>query len=339
MYTVDELLNKMVELKASDLHMTVGVPPTYRINGELVRSNDEILKPQDTEEFAKLILTMEQYETFKTNRELDLCISRPNAGRYRINIFHQRNSVALVLRLVNSEIPSIDELGLPLVIQDVAKKTKGLFLVTGPTGSGKSTTLAAIIELINRNRNAHVITLEDPIEYLHKHKKSIINQREIGDDSRSYANALRAALREDPDVILVGEMRDLETISIALTAAETGHLVLSTLHTTGAAATIDRIIDVFPPVQQIQIKAQLSDVLIGVFSQALIPRADKEGRVLAYETMMLNAAIRNLIREGKTYQIATVMQTSIRVGMITFEQHLQDLYERGIISKGNMEIL
>lgn len=332
-YDIDELLDLVTQHNASDLHLTVGVPPTVRVNGELVKIGEQILLPKDTEEVAQRILTEEEFTRLRKGKEIDLCISRANIGRFRINVYMQRNSIAMACRLVTPDIPSLNSLGLPPVIEEIAKKTKGLFLVTGPTGSGKSTTLASIVELINRQRKAHIITLEDPIEYLHKHKQSIVNQREIGEDSKSYATALKAALREDPDVILVGEMRDLETISIALTAAETGHLVLSTLHTIGAAKTIDRIIDVFPSYQQSQIRVQLASVLIGVFSQLLLPRIDMKGRALIYEVMMVNPAIRNLIRENKTFQILSVMQTNAKAGMVTIDQELVNVCKRGIISK------
>lgn len=332
-YNVDDLLKVMVERKASDIHLTVGVPPTLRVYGELLKLEGKPLMPGDTENIAKQILDGEQLTKLKKGREIDLCISRVDSGRFRINAYMQRSSIGLAIRFVTPDIPSIESLNLPQNIFEVANKAKGLFLVTGPTGSGKSTTLASLIEIINRNRNAHIITLEDPIEYLHKHNKCIVNQREIGSDSRTFPAALTASLRQDPDVILIGEMRDLETISTALTAAETGHLVLATLHTTGAAKTIDRIIDIFPPYQQSQIRVQLASVLIGVLSQLLLPRIDREERVLAYEIMMVNPAIKNLIRESKTYQIISVMQTNSKTGMNTIDQKLIDLCQRGIISK------
>ncbi|MGE5474735.1 MAG: type IV pilus twitching motility protein PilT [Ignavibacteriales bacterium] len=334
-YVIDELLKMMVSNKASDLHLTVGVPPTIRVDGDLKKMGTEVLYPRDTEEIVRQILDEEQVSKLKKGKEIDLCISRADSGRFRINCFLQRSSIAMAFRYVTPEIPDISSLKLPHNVEDIAKKTKGLFLVTGPTGSGKSTTLAAIIELINRERQAHIITLEDPIEYLHKHKKSIVNQREIGADTKSFPNALTAALREDPDVILIGEMRDLETISTALTAAETGHLVLATLHTTGAAKTIDRIIDIFPSYQQQQIRVQLAGVLLGVMSQVLVQKISGEGRVLAYEIMMANSAIKNLIRENKTFQILSFMQTNTRSGMITIDQQLIDLCQRGIISREN----
>ena len=257
----------------------------------------------------------------------------PNVARYRVNVFKQRGSAALAFRVVSTEIPSPEKLGVPESVVNLYQRKRGLILVTGPTGSGKSTTLAAIIDKVNSNRDAHIITLEDPIEYLHQHKMSMVNQREIGLDSENYANALRAALREDPDVILVGEMRDFETISVAITAAETGHLVLSTLHTIGAASTIDRVIDVFPPHQQQQIRVQLSNVLEAVISQQLIPTSDGRGRCAAFEVMHANHAVRNLIREGKSHQLQSIMQTNRKLGMVTMDEALTQLYLEGKIDK------
>ena len=276
-----------------------------------------------------------QENMFKDRGELDFSFSIPNIGRYRVNVFRQRGSVACAMRIVGTEIPSLKVLVYLSQLLTSHSKKRGLVLVTGPTGSGKSTTLASLIDRINDNRNAHVITLEDPIEYLHSHRKAMINQREIGLDTRSYADALRAALREDPDVILVGEMRDLETISTAITAAETGHLVFSTLHTIGAAATIDRIIDVFPPHQQQQIRIQLAVVLEAVISQQLIPTADRRGRVAAFEVMHGTIPIKNLIREAKTYQITSVLQTGRKDGMISMDDALLDLYNKGVIDAEN----
>ena len=331
-YNIDELLSKMIEEKASDLHLTTGVSPVMRVNGDLIQMGEVRIKPNDTENFIQHLLTEEEMDKLMLAGEYDVAMSRPNIGRFRLNVFMQRGTYALAIRHVNTELPDIDQLGIPHIVKDIAKKTRGLFLVTGPTGSGKSTTLASIISLINQQRSCHILTLEDPIEYLHKHNKSIVNQREIGRDSKSYANALRAALREDPDVILIGEMRDLETISIALTAAETGHLVFSTLHTIGAAKTIDRIIDVFPPHQQQQIKVQLSSILIGILSQALIPRCDMDRRVAAYEVMLSTPAIKNMIRENKTHQVYSVMQTSQKEGMNVLDDHLVALFRQGMIS-------
>ncbi|QCX32720.1 type IV pilus twitching motility protein PilT [Caloramator sp. E03] len=332
MIPFQELLAKTVELNASDLHITVGIPPTMRINGNLMPYGNERLTPKEVEEYTKYVLTEEQYQKYISIGEIDLSYSVQGIGRFRVNIFRQRGSDAMALRTVALQMPTLEKLNMPPVIKNLCKKTRGLILVTGPTGSGKSTTLAAMINEINNTRSGHIITLEDPIEYLHKHKKSIVNQREIGYDTKSYSAALRSALREDPDVILVGEMRDLETISIAITAAETGHLVMSTLHTIGASKTIDRIVDVFPPHQQQQIKVQLSAVIEGIISQQLITRADGEGRVCALEIMVATPAIRNLIREGKTHQIDSAVQTGGKYGMKTMDMSLVELYKKGIIT-------
>lgn len=335
MVTFDELLNVARDKKASDLHLTVGLPPKVRIDGELVDLNYPKLAPQDVEDIAYTLMTEKQREIFAQEGELDFAFSVPQVGRFRTNVFRQRGSVALSMRLVGTKIPEPEELGVPKSVIELYKKKRGLVLVTGPTGSGKSTTLASIINKINHELNAHVITLEDPIEFLHSHDKAMINQREIGLDTVAYDKALRSALREDPDVILVGEMRDLETISTAITAAETGHLVFSTLHTIGAAATIDRIIDVFPPHQQQQIRIQLAMVLEAVISQQLIPSYDKNGRVAAFEVMHGTVPIRNLIREGKTHQIASVIQTGRKEGMKTMDDALIELYMQGKISPEN----
>ncbi len=332
MLTIEELLQVAADNKASDVHITVGVPPKMRVNGALISMDYPKLLPDDTEPLIDSILDRRHKEIYQEKGEVDFSISIPQIGRYRVNVFRQRGSAAAALRVVGTEIPTADSLGVPLAVQELYKRKRGLVLVTGPTGSGKSTTLASMIDLINVNTNNHVVTLEDPIEYLHMHKNSMVNQREIGFDTLSYANALRAVLREDPDVILVGEMRDLETISIAITAAETGHLVFSTLHTIGAAATIDRVIDVFPPHQQQQIRVQLAMVLEAVISQQLVPTMDKKRRVAAFEVMITNPAIKNLIREGKTYQIGTQIQTNRKLGMITMDDALYDLYRRGEIS-------
>lgn len=331
MYFLKELLVNTLELGASDLHLTVAVPPTVRKNGKLIKIGNENLLPEDIEKFAREILE-EKYEEYLEIGEYDISYSLTGVGRFRANIFKQRNSDAIAIRVIALKIPTLDELKYPSVLKDISNKQRGLILVTGPTGSGKSTTLAAMINEINSSRQGHIITLEDPIEYLHKHKSCIINQREIGKDSKSYKNALKAILREDPDVILVGEMRDLETISIAITAAETGHLVLSTLHTIGSAKTIDRIIDVFPPYQQQQVKVQLASVLQAVVSQQLIEKADGSGRTAALEVMVTTPGIQNLIREGKTHQIESAVQTGSKYGMKTMDMALADLYKRGEIS-------
>ena len=331
-YTIDTLLEKAKEMGASDLHLTAGIPPKCRVHGSLVEMGFEKLSPEDTEQLIMPIVPKQHIETFKERGEIDFAYFIPRLGRYRVNAFRQRSALATVIRLVGTEIPTPEALGLPPSVVELTKKKRGLVLVTGPTGSGKSTSLASLIDVINNNYNAHIITLEDPIEYLHHHKEAIVNQREIGMDTLSYGNALRAALREDPDVILVGEMRDLDTISTAITAAETGHLVFSTLHTIGAAATIDRIIDVFPPHQQQQIRIQLASVLESVISQQLLPTADGKGRVAAFEVMHGIPAVKNLIREGKTHQISTIIQTNKKLGMQTMDDALFDLYIRKKIS-------
>ncbi len=328
-----EILKRAVELECSDVHISAGMPPVVRKDGNLMPISGEPLSADQTHRFARALLNDEQWEAFENKGEIDLSLSITGVHRFRVNAYKQRGSCSLAIRLVNLRIPDFEELGLPPVVQEFANRKSGLVLVTGPTGSGKSTTLAAIVNKINMERAAHIITLEEPIEYLHRHQKSIVNQREVGSDTRSFAAGLRAALRQDPDVILIGEMRDLETISIAITAAETGHLVLSTLHTVGAAKTIDRIIDVFPPHQQQQVKFQLSTVLEGVISQQLIPRKDSAGRVAAVEVMVVTPAIRNLIREGKTYQITNAIQTGARLGMKTMDQALLELYKKGLIAK------
>ena len=322
-----------IEKNASDIHITVGVPIIYRINGKLIKINDTMIKPDNTEAIVKGILSERQFKDLVDKGELDTSFSSPGKGRFRINIYKQRGSYALAIRIIPLNIPSIEDLGLPGIVRDLAMLPRGLILVTGPTGSGKSTTLASMIDLINTEKNYHILTLEDPIEYLHRHKKSIVNQREIGNDSMNFSSSLRAALRQDPDVILVGEMRDLETIGIALTAAETGHLVLSTLHTLGAAKTVDRVIDVFPPHQQQQVRIQFSSVLQGIISQQLLPKVDDKGRVAAFEIMVATSAIRNLIREDKTHQIDTAVQTGAKFGMQTLDTSLLDIYRRGLITK------
>lgn len=333
MPTIEEILRAAKEAGASDVHITVGIPPKMRVNGKLITMNYGKMLPADTLEIVLEIMKPNQREKFEEHGEYDMSFSIPDLGRYRVNAYRQRGSVAMAFRLVGTKIPAPEELGVPESVVDLYQRKRGLILVTGPTGSGKSTTLAAIIDKINNNRDSHVITLEDPIEYLHQHKMAMVNQREIGLDSENYANALRAALREDPDVILVGEMRDFETISVAITAAETGHLVLSTLHTIGAASTVDRVIDVFPPHQQQQIRVQFANVLEAVISQQLIPTADGRGRVAAFEVLHANHAVRNLIREGKSHQLASVMQTNRKLGMITMDEAIIQLYYEGKIER------
>ena len=320
---------------ASDVHLTVGISPKMRLHGSLmnVSGHMEILTAEDTWEMTNSVVNERQKEHLLTYGEVDMSYESEDMGRYRVNIFKQRDAYALALRLISAHIPKSEDLGVPPSVVDLYKLKRGLVLVTGPTGSGKSTTLASIIDKINQNRDAHILTLEDPIEYVHSHKKSIVNQREVGQDTDSYANALRAALREDPDVILVGEMRDYETISVAVTAAETGHLVLSTLHTIGAASTIDRIIDVFPPHQQQQIKVQLANTLQAVVSQQLMPTWDGEGRVAAFEVLHANHAVRNLIREGKAHQLVSVIQTNRKAGMMTMDESIRQLYQENQIDR------
>lgn len=332
--SLEELLTIGKEQCASDVHLTVGVPPKIRVNGHLITLTQyDRLMPPDTKQYVEQIMDAKQLAAFEERGEYDMSFSIRALGRYRVNAFHQRGSMAIALRIVGTEVPDPVSLGVPQSVIDLYQRKRGLILVTGPTGSGKSTTLAGIIDKINNNRDAHIITLEDPIEYLHQHKRSIVNQREIGLDSYSYANALRAALREDPDVILVGEMRDFETISVAITAAETGHLVLSTLHTIGAASTVDRVIDVFPPHQQQQIRVQLANVLEAVVSQQLIPLRDGTGRVAAFEVLHSNHAVRNLIREGKSHQLMSVMQTNRKMGMMPMDEAIQQLFMEGKISR------
>ena len=331
---IEEILELAHEQNASDIHLTAGKPVVFRIDGELIEIPGPKLMPQDVEEFAMPLFENNPrlLEEFRRDGEIDFSFSLIGKSRFRVNVFHQRGSVAVAMRLLPFRIPAPEELGLPESVKELCHLQRGLVLVTGATGSGKSTTLASLINLINQNYKKHIITLEDPIEYLHRHDKSVVNQRELGSDTISYASALRAALRQDPDVILVGEMRDLETISTAITAAETGHLVFSTLHTNSAPATIDRIVDVFPPYQQQQIRVQLANVLEGVISQQLIHKEAEAGRVAAFEVMMANAAIRNLIRENKAYQLTSQIQINKRNGMQTMDDSLFELHLAGKIS-------
>lgn len=333
--SLSELLHKLAELGGSDLHVTTGTPPLVRVHGE-IRPLDGYrpLTSAETKQLAYSVLTDSQKHRFEENLELDFSFGVKGLSRFRANIFNQRGAVGAVFRAIPYEIKSFDELGLPQVVKELCNKPRGLVLVTGPTGSGKSTTLAAVIDKINVERHEHILTIEDPIEFLHNHKSCIVNQREVNADTRGFAQALRTALRQDPDVVLVGEMRDLETIESALRIAETGHLTLATLHTNSAVSTINRIIDVFPSMQQAQVRAQLSLTLEGILCQTLLPRADGRGRALAMEILVPNAAIRNLIREDKVHQIYSMMQTGQDLhGMQTFNQSLASLYHKRIISK------
>jgi twitching motility protein PilT len=333
-YSIDTLLERMVGRGASDLHLTVGSPPAIRVNGHLHRLDDvAALTAEDSRQLLYRILNTEQQKRLEIDRQIDLSHSLPGVARFRVNIYSQRESLAGAFRMIPDSLKTLEELGLPTSLYELANKPRGLVLVTGPTGSGKSTTLAALIDEINRTRADHIITIEDPIEFLHRHKKCVVNQREIGPDATTFADALRGALRQDPDVILLGEMRDLETISTALTAAETGHLVFATLHTQDAASTIDRVIDVFPAAQQGQIRTQLAGTIQGVVAQGLLPTADGQGRVPAIEILLPDDAVRNLIRQAKLEQIYSVMQTNTARGMQTMEQSLADLVKRGVVAR------
>jgi twitching motility protein PilT len=329
---IDELLEYTVQKGATDLHLAVGIPPVIRIDGALIAAPFTPLGAQHAQRLVYDILTDEQIQRFEQTLELDFSHQLHALSRFRCNTFRDKGNVSSAYRVIPAQIPTVRDLSLPLVLEDLARKPRGLILVTGPTGSGKSTTLAAMTGQINRERACHVITIEDPIEYLHTHIKSIVNQREVGHDTREFPNALRAALREDPDVILVGEMRDLETMALAVTAAETGHLVFATVHTNSAAETVDRIVDVFPPGQQEQIRIQLSNNLQAVLTQQLLPRANTPGRICAMEIMTATPAIRNLVRENKAHQITSIIQTSANVGMQTMDQCLADYYQRGLIT-------
>jgi twitching motility protein PilT len=330
--SIDELLELMVGRGASDLHITVGTPPAVRVRGHVSRLDEySALDPDTTRTLLYQILSTEQQKRFEVNRQLDFSHSIPGVARFRVNVYMQRESVGAAFRVIPDQIKTLEELQLPTSLAQLAQKPRGLVLVTGPTGSGKSTTLAAMIDEVNRTRHEHILTIEDPIEFVHRHKSCIVNQREIGVDAVGFGEALRGALRQDPDVILVGEMRDLETIAIALTAAETGHLVLGTLHTQSAASTIDRIIDVFPAEQQEQVRIQIASSLQGVITQALLPTADGQGRVAALEILLPDDAVRNLVRQGKVEQIYSVMQTNTARGMQTMEQALQELVSRRIV--------
>jgi twitching motility protein PilT len=331
--SIDDLLEQMVAHGASDLHVTVGSPPAFRVRGHIVRAEQfDALTADDTRSLLYRVLTSEQQKNFELKRQLDFAYSMPGLARFRVNVYYQREAVSAAFRLIPQDIKTLEELRLPPILHSMATYPRGLVLVTGPTGSGKSTTLAAIIDEINRTRAEHILTVEDPIEFVHRHKKCIVNQREIGPDASSFAEALKAALRQDPDIILVGEMRDLETISTALTAAETGHLVFGTLHTQSASSTIDRVIDVFPPAQQQQVRIMIANSLQAVVTQALLPTADGHGRIAALEVLLPDDAVRNLVRQAKVEQIYTVMQTSSSRGMQTMEQALADLVLRHVVT-------
>jgi twitching motility protein PilT len=332
--SIDTLLERMVALNASDLHITVGSHPVVRVRGSLERLGDfPQLSADETQTLVYRILSTEQQKQLEIRRNIDLAYGIPGLARFRVNVFFQRETLGAAFRLIPTEIKTLEELGIPGSLHALTDKPRGLVLVTGPTGSGKSTTLAALIDEINRRRSEHILTIEDPIEFVHKHKRCVVNQREIGPDATSFADALRAALRQDPDVILLGEMRDLETIGTAITAAETGHLVFATLHTQSAPSTVDRIIDAFPAGQQDQIRIQLAATLEGVVTQALLPTADGRGRVAALEILYPDDAVRNLIRQGKVEQIYSVMQTGTGRGMQTMEQSLAELTLRNVITK------
>jgi twitching motility protein PilT len=332
------VLTHMVEVRASDVHLSPGFPPAIRVRGRISPIEDQPpLQPQETREIVYSILNDSQRKRFENDQQLDFAYSIPGVARFRVNCFFQRGSISAAFRLIPYEIQSLESLGLPLVMEEFTRRPRGFVLVTGPTGSGKSTSLASMIDMINSEREEHILTIEDPIEFLHGHKKCIINQREIGADAPDFSVALKAALREDPDVILVGEMRDLETISTALTAAETGHLVFATLHTQSTAQTVDRIIDVFPAQQQHQVRMQLSIALQGVVTQQLLPTADGSARIAACEVLVPTPAVRNLIREGKTHQIYSAIQTAGAVGMQTMDAHLAQLVRMGRITRSLAE--
>ncbi len=330
---IGELLKLMIDKGASDLHLRVPSPPVLRINGELVAQKDlPALTAKDTEALFEQITTMEQRDTFYKEKDLDFAYSISGLARFRVSAMQQRGTISLALRMVPFEIKSIDELGLPQICKQLILKPRGLILVTGPTSSGKSTTMAAMIRHLNENSGRNIITIEDPIEFLHRNDKCLIAQRDIGDDTRDFATALMHALRHDPDVIIVGEMRDLETIAIAIQAAETGHLVMGTLHTTDAAQTVDRVIDIFPPSQQSQIRLQFSQVIVAVLSQALLPKIGGGGRVAAFEILIANSAVRNLLREGKSFELPNVMQLSSGEEMRTLDHALAELVQKKLVT-------
>ncbi len=330
---ISEILKFSTEQGASDLHISAGEPPIIRVDGDIQKVDMPSLSKENVHSLLYDLLNDHQRNIFESKKEIDFALDLKGIARFRVNAFYQTNGEAIVLRTIPTEIKSLDQLGLPGMLADLTKKTKGLVLVTGPTGSGKSTTLAAMVESINLSKKVHILTIEDPIEFIYQPKLSLVNQRELGADTHSFGNALRSALREDPDVILVGEMRDLETISLAITAAETGHLVFATLHTSSAAKTVDRVIDVFPHEQQGQIRTMFSESLIAVVTQNLLKKADGRGRVAALEIMVGTPAIKNLIREGKVAQIPGMMQTGKQFGMQTMDATLVDMYKRGVVTR------
>lgn len=336
-----DILKKGLAYRASDIHLTVSRPPLYRVDGELLsHPQDSVLSPADTERLSMQLMPAESARNeLQSTGQVDFSNSLAGIGRFRANIYRQRGSLAAAVRLIPVEVPGLKDLDLPPMVANLALRERGLILVTGVTGSGKTTTLAAMIDYINEERKRHILTLEDPIEYLHKHKNSIVNQREIGTDAHSFGEALKSALRQDPDVILVGEMRDLDTIATVLTAAETGHLVMATLHSSSAASSIERIVDVFPPDQQRQIRIQLASCLQGIITQQLLMRQDIPGRAAAVEILVATPAIRNMIRENKVHQIYSAMQTGQSVGMITMEKSIKSLYSEGLVSREEYERL
>ncbi len=329
---IKELFDQVAKENASDLLISAGAPPVLRVDGELLRCPGDALTPEQAKDLVYDFLTPEQRAHFEQHKELDFSLAYGRKHRYRVNVYYQKQAVSAALRPIPDSVPGFEELGLPDAVEDLVNARQGLVLVTGPAGHGKTTTLASVIDRINNTRACHVITIEDPIEYLHFHKRSLVDQREVGGDTNGFNEALRYVLRQNPDVILVGEMRDLETIQAALRAAETGHLVLTTLHTNDATQTVDRIVDVFPAGQQQQVRFQLSMCLLAIISQRLLPRADGKGRVLACELLQSNTAIANLIREGKTHQVYGVMETSTKEGMITLDRSLKELYMNGAIT-------
>ncbi len=326
------LLKEMKDRGASDLHLVARISPMFRIDGALKRLDEGILTDKETKSLIYSFIDERQIAEFEKNHELDFSFGKPGLGRFRANVHFQRGSIAAAIRRIPDRVPSLSELNLPPILAELALKEKGLVLVTGPSGCGKSTTLAVMIKIINEQRSVHIITIEDPIEYLHSHNKSIVEQREVGSDTFSFADSLKRCLRQDPDVIMIGEMRDLETIATAITAAETGHLVLATLHTPNAPEAVNRIVDVFPPYQQTQIKIELSSTLQGIIAQVLLPKKDTQGRVPAVELLIATSAVKNLIRTGKSHQLWTSMQTGSQFGMQTMDEALKDLISRGIVS-------